>query len=318
MEREVESSSLATLMNPLHVSSEYIFRDVRAEDKAEVLAFTAKTWEFGDYIGYVFDEWLADPTGRFLAIEQRGSGQVVGIDKLTMLTPAEGWFEGLRIHPDFRGQGLATNVQRYMIGEAARLGARTIRFLTLANNRPIHLAAFRDGFVLRCTVRFWKWSTGEPSSKEAIKLRYATPAETPALHDWWQRSSAYRTWGLAHHRWSFASTSPQDWVQAAREQRLVVPLDTFVDADSLPTPSVLVRTDHDDEESITWGISAVTARHDEWLPLLTGLISAAKEAGVAEVNGLLPDMQEVYGAAQMAGFTPDPDEDRLCLFELIL
>jgi len=85
---------------------EFVFRDARPEDKAEVLAFTAHTWEFGDYIQHVYDYWLDDTSGRFLAIVHTPSGQIAGIDKLTMLSPAEAWFEGLRINPDFRGKVL--------------------------------------------------------------------------------------------------------------------------------------------------------------------------------------------------------------------
>src|SRR5512133_294913 len=108
-------------------AGEYIYRDVRAEDKAEILAFTEHTWEFGDYIQYVFDDWLADPHGRFLVAEEQTSGRIVALDKMTMLSPTEAWFEGLRVHSDFRGRGLAARLQKYMIGEAARLGAKAVR-----------------------------------------------------------------------------------------------------------------------------------------------------------------------------------------------
>ena len=40
----------------------FVFRDIRPEDRAEVLALTANTWENGDYIHWVFDDWLNDPT----------------------------------------------------------------------------------------------------------------------------------------------------------------------------------------------------------------------------------------------------------------
>src|SRR5437762_1260753 len=119
-------------MNKPFSAEEYTYRDVRPEDKAEILALTAHTWEFGDYIQYVFDDWLADTTGRFLVAQEQPSGRIVAIDKLSMLSPTEAWFEGLRVHPDFRGRGLAGRLQKYMIGEAARLGAQAVRLTTLA------------------------------------------------------------------------------------------------------------------------------------------------------------------------------------------
>ena len=37
-----------------------IVRPARAVDKDAVLAFTQNTWEWGDYISYVWEQWLAD------------------------------------------------------------------------------------------------------------------------------------------------------------------------------------------------------------------------------------------------------------------
>ena len=81
-----------------------VFRPVRLDDKPRVLEFTVRTWDDGDYITDVFDEWLADPTGRFTAIEL--DGQVVAIGKLTDLGEGELWLEGLRVDPAHRRKGI--------------------------------------------------------------------------------------------------------------------------------------------------------------------------------------------------------------------
>ena len=136
-----------------------------------------------------------------------GRGERVGAhrghDKLTMLSPTEAWFEGLRVHNDFRRRGLASSLQKYMIGEAARLGAQAIRLTTVATNQPVHLACYRDGFSLKCVLRFWKWEEGRGRnchgrSMPAYKLRYATPQEASTLYEQWKRSASFRTAGLAH------------------------------------------------------------------------------------------------------------------------
>ncbi len=214
-------------MTKPYPAGEYIYRDLRPEDKAEVLALTAHTWQFGDYIEYVFDDWVADPRGRFLAAEESASGRIAAIDKLTMLSPTEAWFEGLRVHDDFRRRGLASSLQKYMIGEAARLGAQAIRLTTLATNKPVHLACYRDGFSLKCVLRFWKWEEGKVEAaakgdKPAYKLREATPQEAIVLYDQWKRSASFRTAGLAHISWSFAQSSAEKWQAAAAEHRLLV------------------------------------------------------------------------------------------------
>jgi len=300
---------------------EYLVRDARADDKPEVLEFTAHTWEFGDYIEYVYDDWLADPTGRFLVAEERTSGRIVAIDKLTMLSPTEAWFEGLRVHPDFRGRGLAGRLQKYMIAESARLGAQSAGLITVATNTPVHLACYRDGFTLKCVVRFWKWeaSASENESQAdtpAFTLRYATEQEAPALYEWWRRAAAFRTSGLAHHNWSYAETSPEEWQAAASEHRLLVKEDASIDLNGMPPPTALVRNDTNHDGAPLWVLSALTAVGEEWSALMRGLVDTARARGIAEINGLLPDMQELHGGLQSAGFKGDLDEDRLALFGL--
>ena len=41
-------------------------RAARATDRSAVLAFCERTWASGDYIPYVWDEWLADEDGELL------------------------------------------------------------------------------------------------------------------------------------------------------------------------------------------------------------------------------------------------------------
>src|SRR5258708_21232622 len=72
-------------------------RPARPEDREAVLAFSAHTWEWGDYIEYVWDEWLHDPQGMLFVATS--DGQPVGIGHMRMLTKTEAWLEGLRICP---------------------------------------------------------------------------------------------------------------------------------------------------------------------------------------------------------------------------
>jgi len=79
-------------------------RQITSADRREILAFTEKTFEWGDYISDVFDDWLKE--GLFLAAEM--DGEVVGIMHASYLDDGSAWFEGGRIHPEHRRQGIAT------------------------------------------------------------------------------------------------------------------------------------------------------------------------------------------------------------------
>lgn len=107
-------------------------RLARAEDRDIVLAFCANTWEWGDYVEYVWDEWFNDPNGALLVatIDDRP----VGIAHLQMLTPDDAWLEGLRVDPAYRQQGLGSALNIACTEEAMRRGARYARLLTSSDN----------------------------------------------------------------------------------------------------------------------------------------------------------------------------------------
>ncbi len=328
MVRQLSRRAVSEQSEPPSVG-DFLVRDVRQSDRAEVMEFTANTWDFGDYIEYVFDDWLNDPSGRFLVAEDPHSGRIAAIDKLSFLSPTEAWFEGLRVNPAFRGRGLGAGFQTYMIGEARKLGARTIRFITNITNHQVHRMAYHDGFSMQLVVRFWKWvdngaeigeiaETGEsktaPSGPSTTKLRAASPDEAPLLYDWWRRASSHSTRDLLHENWSYKETSADEWTQRAADGCLLVAADAEL-SEAVP-PTVLLRAGRSDTEEIAWVLSAVTALGADWGPLMRGLLRYARQRGVREVNGLLPDTLEVYSGLTKAGFTPDTDDERLCLFAL--
>lgn len=113
-------------------------RPARAEDKDTVLAFCAHTWEWGDYIEHVWDEWLHDPTGQLLVavIDERP----VGVTHIRMLNATDAWLEGMRVDPDYRNQGIAKALNTASLEEAMRRGATNARLATEStNDASIHI-----------------------------------------------------------------------------------------------------------------------------------------------------------------------------------
>src|SRR5439155_10934562 len=99
-----------------------LIRPARPEDKTAVLAFTQQTWAWGDYIQYTWDDWIADPHGSLIVGEV--GGRVIGVDMLSVPRPGEGWFQGLRIDPAYRGQGYARRFEEYQLAAARQRGLR--------------------------------------------------------------------------------------------------------------------------------------------------------------------------------------------------
>ncbi len=73
-----------------------------------MLSFCERTWQWGDYIGDVWDQWVADPAGALLLATV--GDQAAGVGKVTMISRSEAWLEGLRVNPAFRGHGVAQDL----------------------------------------------------------------------------------------------------------------------------------------------------------------------------------------------------------------
>ncbi|HXX77929.1 MAG TPA: hypothetical protein VEI53_05530, partial [Ktedonobacteraceae bacterium] len=68
-------------------------RPARPEDRDAVLAFCQQTWDWGDYVEHVWDEWLNNPQGTLLVATI--DGQPIGVTNIRMLNETEAWFEGM-------------------------------------------------------------------------------------------------------------------------------------------------------------------------------------------------------------------------------
>lgn len=107
-------------------------RNASPEDRDAVLAFCVNTWEWGDYIEYVWDEWLHDPNGLLLVATVEN--HPVGLAHMQMLNETEAWLEGMRVDPNYRHQGVAAALNNAQLAEAIRRGATITRLMTESTN----------------------------------------------------------------------------------------------------------------------------------------------------------------------------------------
>jgi len=85
-----------------------IIRNARNSDKSKVLNFCKNTFSWGDYIEYVWDYWISE--GNLFVIE---NPYPIGICH-AFFSKNQVWIEGIRINSDFRRQGLATKLIKYV------------------------------------------------------------------------------------------------------------------------------------------------------------------------------------------------------------
>jgi hypothetical protein len=81
----------------------------------------------------------------------------IAISRVAMLSPTEGWVEGIRVDPRVRGVGVATDLQVAELHWLAANGATVTRYATGERNIGSHRLGARHGFELAAVFRTWSW-----------------------------------------------------------------------------------------------------------------------------------------------------------------
>ncbi|MBT9175841.1 MAG: hypothetical protein DDT20_00141 [Firmicutes bacterium] len=120
-------------------------RPAKAEDKEAILAFCQQTFAWGDYIHYVYDQWLTDANGDMTVATV--DGVPVALSRVRYLSPTEAWFEGLRVNPAVRRHGMGKAIAQYNQARALARGIAIGRAFISATNIASQTLSSRIGFV---------------------------------------------------------------------------------------------------------------------------------------------------------------------------
>jgi GNAT superfamily N-acetyltransferase len=136
---------------PVHI------RPARESDTPEVMELTSQIWNGHDYVQFVWAEWLADRNGRLLVAEHQGS--VLGLGKLTRISEEDWWLQGLRVHPEFQGRGIATQITEALVETWRAQGSGAVRLATHSQRLPVHRLCARLGFTKASEITVFVAST---------------------------------------------------------------------------------------------------------------------------------------------------------------
>jgi RimJ/RimL family protein N-acetyltransferase len=295
-------------------SSALSFRPVRPEDKARIIAFTFNTWgdNEDDYIKDVFDAWVADPRGEFTAavIDDR----VVGIAKLTDMGDDEWWFEGLRIDPAYRRQGIASEFNRYHVALAQRLGGKVIRYMTGGGNVGSQAIGARAGFahILTYTAHL-----AEASSDFSLPTLLILD-DVPALMRWIDSPLMRYLHGVYRNAW-VAKTLTETELRRAVEAKLVYGLK---DNRGNILAWALLR-EEDEEDTEDGDRKRLRVDHfDGELRAVTNLARRIRALAASrhrsEISAGICDYPPLVQAVVEAGYSVNPDKFSLWVLELQL
>ena len=135
-------------------------REARLADHDDVAAFTQNTWperEGGDYLARVYPDWFEGEGKRTLVVEV--DDRVVGLAQCVLLSEHEAWGQGLRVHPDYRGQGISQRLTEELFEWARGEGATVVRVMVFSWNVAGLGQARSTGYE---PVTEFRWATPEP------------------------------------------------------------------------------------------------------------------------------------------------------------
>lgn len=273
-------------------------RPARLGDAEDVVAFTQDTWadrDADDYLPDVFEEWVASDDEGQRTFVATLDGAVVGVLQMVLLSPDEAWCQGMRVHPDHRGQGISRELTHEGWDWAAERGAVVARNMVFGWNATALSAAQGVGFEPTCAFR---WAHPTPAEDPA-------PSETDpygpgAAWQYWQESRARESLaGLAidpDESWALSLLRRETLGRAAEEDRLLT-----VGDGGLAGFAVRNRTfERDDDPWVEYSVAAWRDRQAAE-SLMAAIAGDAATAGAAETRVPVPETAVGLGHAAAAG-----------------
>jgi GNAT superfamily N-acetyltransferase len=243
-------------------------RQARPDDEAAVVAFTEETWSDrggSDYIPRIFQEWIAgdgDDQRTFVVEagdDERDEYDVAAIVQTAILSDHEAWAQGMRVNPDYRGEGLSTRINDAALRWAREQGATVARNMVFSWN-VAGLGGSRAAGFDPCTEFRWAMPTPDADASPALDVG----DEADAAWAFWSASDARDDLqGIAldgEESWAVSELTREKLRDAADEDRLFVVSDDGTRGFSYRNR--VYDRPNDEGEQVTWAEYAVGAWAD--------------------------------------------------------
>ena len=205
-------------------------REAVVGDIDAIVLFTTDTFEWGDYVPHMISEWITDDAGVVMvAVDE--SDTPVALARAVFITDLEVWSHAARVHPSYRGQGIAGDLADVLTDWARDHGGQVIRLLIENDNaasiRHITKKDFRRGVsVIRA---FRTVGAASPNPEGNGGRRQPSPLQTrpgkvqdlPLVRSSWSTSQVGRAMRqLIAAGWQFHRLRDTDIEAAARSSNL--------------------------------------------------------------------------------------------------
>ncbi|HKW21658.1 MAG TPA: GNAT family N-acetyltransferase [Ktedonobacterales bacterium] len=280
-------------------------RPARPEDRDAVLAFCAHTWSDGDYIEYVWDDWLKEDSKGVLLVGLL-DGQPVAINHVRMLSDDEAWLEGMRVDPAFRREGFGRIMTSRGLVAARERGASVARLITSSDNVASQGMIARFGFVRVAEMVRFRGPALAPSD-DAMGIATPTrpgPDDFERIWEWLVQSNlAPLTGGLEYADWQArALTEPLlRGYLAAGQVRLIE------EWGAIQALAVAVPTAPEWDRTPTLAVRYMDGLADAIGRLALSLRAEAAATAYARIEMWLPDLLILRDAMAGAGYEGDDE-----------
>lgn len=274
----------------------YEIRPARADDHAAIASFTEATFDWGDYVADAFEHWLADPQGLAVVAADRDD-RAVAVSKVTLVSDTEAWFQGARVHPDWRRRGIA-NAMASAMGEWARSrGARVVRLLVEdwndAARRQVEAGGFRAVGSWSVAERTVGAASPVPSGNGGRRVpaleqlvRAPSAEAEPAYMSWSTGELGRAARSLVATGWMWRRVGSVDLVTAAKAEALWAARSGWV-----------LAARNEDTFEVGW----VETRPDDAVDLMRAVVDLAAAEGAERVQIKIPAVDWLTAAARRAG-----------------
>ena len=186
-----------SIIDKLHV------RDGVASDLEQISELCKSIWNGRDFLPTVWNNWISNEIGSFIVVESEN--QILGVYHHYLLD-SDSWLETLRVHEQYRRQGIAQFMIKDYLERSKKLNAVNSRLVTSIKNTASRNLFEKHGFseVLRsqyCSIELETITTNSmqeefsiiKDSKQIYSLLKASMLDNkliPLWWRWWQQSDS--------------------------------------------------------------------------------------------------------------------------------
>ncbi|WP_423746032.1 GNAT family N-acetyltransferase (plasmid) [Haladaptatus sp. SPP-AMP-3] len=264
-------------------------REATHDDYDAVAAFTENTWadrDGSDYIPHVYHDWI-DGDDRYTVVADAGD-DIAGIVQCVLLSDWEAWGQGMRVNPDFRGDGVANRMTHELFDWAREQGATVLRNMVFSWNIAGLGQSRATGYD---PITEFRWAHPEPDADADPVMTVTDDAD--AAWGYWSKSDARaHLRGLAldfEESWAVSELTRSELHRSAENDDLLV-----VQEDGTHGFACLSReeerTDEDDVTTtfVEYAVGA-WADADAARSLFAAISRDAAERGADETRVLIPE-----------------------------